>query len=494
MHHLRSAPYSVVAFFFVVAALLFITAGCARLEYRKVPTPTQYSNWTDTQQREADAMEGVRYYLPRPFLHLKQSTPVAQRTALVSFKLQDDGYHLSLPTDAPAWLQRVAPKQISITQALALSLAFHEKGEGVETQSGVPDAVEEDSESRDPAPTRPPSELRSRTGFINDTDPVTRLSDRMDVVYLPDFEEQYVIRARAGFGTADIETRLRNGWAAEVFSQQVDNSNLIPYVIEQVETTSNAAAGIVRTWAPMAAGLPPGTSVEALVEAVEAQRGRPGAATSEFLADVLIFKIAEIKIAQPGLYPILKPREITHWLKPTGIISAGSSEKTLELALRNAQLPWIRPDMAFIPCPPFTMIGFNVTTDVFIAPATAQILGWADSQTNRGKNGADEDDAAVREQLKEKLRNARGDLDEAVRSKINWDKIGVASTPEATTITLPLNETIPDAERADFETNLKSWAEDALGKKPEAIRGGMPSIPAVNIDFKAAAAELLNQN
>ena len=265
---------------FLISTLVFLIAainGCARIDYVKVPTPTQYEVWTDKQQKSADNIKGVRYYLPRPFLHLKQSVPVAQRVAFISFGFEtrtvnnvtEQGYYLQMPDNPPTWLKRLAPEKISVSQALAASLVsaqtYRDGTKGAEESSlagGMPDA-DEDSNGAD---SRPPTELTARTGFISDTDPVTRLGNLMDVVYLPDFEEQYVIKPRIGIGKADIETRLRNGWAAEVFSQQVDNSNLIPYVIRQVESASEAAAGIAMTWMPVAAGLPPGTSPAKLAE------------------------------------------------------------------------------------------------------------------------------------------------------------------------------------------------------------------------------------
>jgi hypothetical protein len=65
---------------------IVVIMGCAKLDYVKVPTPSQYASWSDTDQRKADGLKGVRYYLPRPFLHLKQSIPVAQRVAFISFR------------------------------------------------------------------------------------------------------------------------------------------------------------------------------------------------------------------------------------------------------------------------------------------------------------------------------------------------------------------------------------------------------------------------
>jgi hypothetical protein len=200
----------------VVSLGLCTLAGCAGLDYIKVPTPTQHDSWTDQDQSKADAMKGARYYLPRPFLHLKESIPVAQRVAFIGFHLDpnEGAYVLDLPQNAPTWVTSVAPRKISITQALAATLA-KTRVAAATPQAGAPGSETGPSRAEAPAP---PGALKANTGFINQSDPVTALSAKMDVVYLPDFEEQYVIRPRMGLGKADIETRLRNGWAAEVFS------------------------------------------------------------------------------------------------------------------------------------------------------------------------------------------------------------------------------------------------------------------------------------
>ena len=375
--------------FFLIPLAVCLFFGCARIDYVKVPTPTQYDGWTDENQRKADSMKGVRYYLPRPFLHLKQSIPVSQRVAFITFQFSESegSYILEMPKNPPTWLLRVAPRKISIGQALAATIAKTKPKITGEQQTG--EVGEKKAEKEEPRPEAfketPPSELKAQTGFINQSDPVTRLSDKMDVVYLPDFEEQYIIQAHTGLGKAEIETRLRNGWAAEVFSQDLDNSQIIPYVIRQVERASEAATGIVTDWMPLAAGLPPGTSPATLIELAGIKPGEAAAKmqaggvvdeaagkriAKELLGQVLLFKVAEVRIAQPGIYPILKPREIRQWLKYPAVVDVGDSQANFEEFLKQAKIPWIRPDMAFIPCPPFTMVGFNTTIDVFLAQAT----------------------------------------------------------------------------------------------------------------------------
>ena len=54
---------------------------------------------------------------------LEANDPVSQRVAFISFTYKDGSYLVEFPPDTPSWVARVAPKKLSITQALAASLA-----------------------------------------------------------------------------------------------------------------------------------------------------------------------------------------------------------------------------------------------------------------------------------------------------------------------------------------------------------------------------------
>jgi hypothetical protein len=458
------------------------------MRYVKVPSPTQYDRWSDDDQRKADRMKGVRYYLPRPYLALKQSTPVAQRTAFISFHYDESShsYLLDSPSGNPVWVQKIAPQKLSITAALAATLATQNTTgrTDMEKQAGTPGsdsggtttpnapAGQQGGPNTVPS-ANPPSELHAKTGYVNDTDPITRIGDRMDIVYLPDFEEQFVIQPTFGLGKGDIETRLRNGWAAEVFSQQVDNSNLIPYIIDQVQKTSEAAASIFTTWAPVAAGLPPNLGLPTS-KTLQKQGGKPGEldvdAARVALGNVLLFKIAEVRIAQPGIYPILKPREIAHWFRKADALVEGDSEKAFDLFLKQARTPWIRPDMAFIPCPPFTVIGFNTTSDAFLAPATERVLqspleeptGQDPEQTGTSPaNVSDKDQAVITAKLKADPATAKlGGL----KDKLNLDGIALqVDRFGKLQVVVPVKgATFTDGDKND--TPVRDWINAALGE------------------------------
>jgi hypothetical protein len=76
----------------VLIALL--AGGCASVSVRKVPTPTQYNTWTDAQQREADSIDGLRFYMPRPFINVFESFPVRTDVYLAQGEVSPDGKYV----------------------------------------------------------------------------------------------------------------------------------------------------------------------------------------------------------------------------------------------------------------------------------------------------------------------------------------------------------------------------------------------------------------
>jgi hypothetical protein len=414
-------------------------------------------------QARADAMEGPRYYLPRPHLVLKAPVPVAARSAFVSFTFDADRrlFVLSVPPEAE-WVRAIVPETLTISQALAVRIELDQAGRQQSTSPTTsPSDGGTEQDGAQGAARTPPSTVESRVGFINGEDPVTRLNDLFDVVYLPDFDEQYVVRRRAVLGTSDFQMRLRNGWAAETFGEQFDNSNLIPYVIEQVESASAAALNVATQWGLRSVGVP-ATSVPVAPPATPA--GQQQGATPEqeeraaldLLGNLVLLKVVEIRTAQPGLYPILKPREVYDWFGgPADRIASGTAgDAGLRSLLAAKGLAWIRPDQVFVPAPPVTMVGFNTTSNVFLAPANKEDLGIAavrasaDRHIGGGSGPAGvQGETEVPDPLAGAFRGAlRSRVPEVVAGKVNVDRalsIQVAGNRTTFTFRLPQATTQP---------------------------------------------------
>jgi len=387
----RTGPTAALTAGLLLAIAVTMTIGCAKITYQKVPSPVQWgSNWTMEKQIEADKMEGPRFYLPRPFLVVKTPVPIAARVAFISLEYDQSqkNYKLSLPREADTWVKRLLPETVTISQALKVKLATEVSGK---QEAGAAGKAADEPGKKEEAPPKegaakkeeptPPTTVIGRVTSLYKEDPVTKLGELFDVVYLPDFDEQFVIGRSFGLGKGDVQISLRNGWAAEVFGEQIDRSNLVPYVINQVENASKAALNIATTWGLTSVGVPVGalplpTNVGAKQEALAT--GDDQARALDILGQTVLLKVVEIRVAQPGIYPILKPREIIDWFGVEGqrvIISAVSPDAALAELLRQKGLSWIRPDLALIPAPPFTMMGFNVVNDAYIGAVTKDQLG-----------------------------------------------------------------------------------------------------------------------
>ncbi|MBL7645754.1 MAG: hypothetical protein JNK74_06120 [Candidatus Hydrogenedentes bacterium] len=79
---------------------LVILAGCASFNVRKIPNESQYSDayWNDKKQQQADRINGFRYYLPRPYVAVKQEFPVSGGEFFVTGTVSSDDELISINT------------------------------------------------------------------------------------------------------------------------------------------------------------------------------------------------------------------------------------------------------------------------------------------------------------------------------------------------------------------------------------------------------------
>lgn len=354
------------------AAVITVAAGCASVTVRKVPTPTQYIHWTDDMQREADEMQGFRFYLPRPFVNVFESFPV--RTDIyfaqgvispdgayvlvtkiipearfkkldVEGKASSDVYHfsdqtaLSIPayyikstpsTPAPAQPQSGTPDVAAGLLSAALnssggSSSIKLLGSGLSTDA-VTDLLKglggltPTKESKPGMGLPPQLEPGEKTGIQtqkttndNGLSAYQPMRGNMDIAYLPDFEEQYVISSYAGLGLASVEINYGQGWSLQGFNSIVDNSEINRRIFDLIDTAAAlgkglafAAAGVPFPVELPAAALQSGLVVlpDDSIKSVSA----PGTPVT--------LKIAVVHYAAKGLYPVIKPRELQERVWP----------------------------------------------------------------------------------------------------------------------------------------------------------------------------------
>jgi hypothetical protein len=97
--------------------------GCAGLSARKVPYPPAYQGATaptewDRIQEKADALKGFRYYLPRPFIALKQEIAVDGASYFVTGTLSDDETMITGIEGIPSDLAPFFPNNSTSTRGI----------------------------------------------------------------------------------------------------------------------------------------------------------------------------------------------------------------------------------------------------------------------------------------------------------------------------------------------------------------------------------------
>ncbi len=409
--------------------IVFLTAmlilGCAKVTVRKVPSKTQYQTWTDKEQRKVDKMDGIRFYLPRPFIHVHESFVVGAETYILTAVISADGRHIILSKpkqDSPLHkiIQSDAAKVV-----LPSALTRGKAGPGPQAQleevtpSEVTTGAEPTEEAKQPSGSGT-SEVKAKTGInktkvTNDNSAIaiTPLRKYFDIVFLPDFDEQYVIRSWSRLGNANTEINLGQGWSLQGMFSESDNSELNRRIFDMVDAAAEAAktAGLTALGLP-----PPATGAISLAEVIPgAGPQAKGPGEIEVTGQPATVKITVAKYATPGLYPLIKRRELI--------------EKQMNQSTFASELKTHAP----FPVEPFGYISFNTMDYLVIelVEAGAQPQSIVRTLPNRttGAAGGQTEDPCMDSLLKITTKEA---LDLKLNPNRDSDKAWVVSAIDPT--------------------------------------------------------------
>jgi hypothetical protein len=309
-----------------------LAGGCAKVSVRKVPTLTQYNTWTDAQQRQADSMEGLRFYMPRPFINVFESFPVRTDIYTAQGELSPDGKYVLIRQisdlqgnstlkfdDRP--FTAVAAKDVQLDAAAAAKIAAalssgiipHGAEEKIndlqskvdEQATTIKKAQDEKATTAAPPPTpgaEAPKTGQGRATMKNDNSALAYqpLRGNFDLLYLPDFEEQYAVKGVSGLGNFKLAMNMGQGWSLQGLDAVTDNSELNKRIFALIDTSMELG----KAAASAAMGLPPGATAILPHGAQESIAGKVPAGTPVTLRIVLVHYAAK------GMYPVLKPREM----------------------------------------------------------------------------------------------------------------------------------------------------------------------------------------
>lgn len=350
--HRLAAPLALLA-----ATLL---AGCSSVAIYKVDPATG--------KLVEGAAEGARYYLPRPYVSVFEPFIVASEVYIARGQLTPDGNYVLL-TQVPAGLDAIVHAllqkgdrqglgAIAVDSTQVLARGEPVTGGPQSAPVGTPGALaaaaaaatpkegaaKTDDKKPDPAKAdeRKPDAAKPAGGLFsyevkndNSAFAVTPQPRYFNILWLPDFDEQYVVMARPGLGNATSALTLGQGWNLQGVNIQVDNSALVKPILDSYAATLGALQklAVARIEAPLAL----------LSGGPQSAAAGPSAKAAFEGGTPVTVKVTRVRVVAPGLYPILKPGE-------RAALSAEDEKRILA------------------PRPPLTNIAFN-TYDVLVIEA-----------------------------------------------------------------------------------------------------------------------------
>jgi hypothetical protein len=346
--------FSRLALSAVVTALLL--TGCASVHVRKLDA--------NGQVIETSA-DGLRFYLPRPYVSVFEPFIVASEAFLASGEVSPDGQYV-LITGVPDGLsdllpatggsQSMGPMRIRATAVRWAEAAGPQATAPVADKHASGDnpgnAKAPDGTASSAAPARPLGGLLNlKATNDNAAFAITPQPRYFNVLWLPDFDEQYVVQTKGRLGNTSVVIGLGQGWSLQGLDATVDNSAWAKPMIEAyaktIETLQKAATATASKGLPAVALAPVAAGAGGPNLAGGPEKLTPPAAETVVLAAGLrvTVKVTKLRVAAPGLYPILKPKEMSQV-----VAHPASDGRVLK------------------PVAPFTNIAFN-TYDVIVVEA-----------------------------------------------------------------------------------------------------------------------------
>lgn len=332
-----NAPVRTVA---AMLALAGLAAGCASVSVLKLDA--------GTGKVVEGAADGLRFYLPRPYVSVFEPFIIASEAYLASGEVSPDGNYVLL-TQVPPGLEQLVNKNLAEGKQASMGelkvdasqVRVVERGGGA-PQSAAAAPAGPASEAGAAEATKPEVSgglLKYKAANDNSAYAVTPQPRYFNILWLPDFDEQYVVSAKAGLGNAGVVLGFGQGWSLQSLDATVDNSALAKPLLDFYSGTLAALQKVATA------------KIEGPLGALA---GGPQSATATAFkgGTRVTVKVTKVRVVAPGLYPILKPREAA--ARPEGSAAAALDESHAKRILAPVQ--------------PLTNIAFN-TYDVIVIEA-----------------------------------------------------------------------------------------------------------------------------
>ena len=310
---------------------------------------------------DAPQPEGIPFYLPRPYVQVYEPFVIGAKAYLVSGMLSPDGKYLLIDNVSDAGrldglfrsdLNKEGQAQIPVntireadaTTGLAMLPGGAQGDPATPAAPAAAPAASAAASAATPATSAPTGSQpvgNFNVSVTNTTSlfPPTLGRRFFDVVWMPDFEEKYVVQGKPGLGNSSIGVTMTQGWGLYGLDAKVDNSAIVKPLLDFYSTSLDALSKLAKSKILPASLLTGGA------------QGAINAAALPAGARVTV-KVTRVQVVAPGLYPMLKPKE-------RSTLTETSADATRDLVTRH------------LPLRPYTNIAFNTYEVVVLEAAKA---------------------------------------------------------------------------------------------------------------------------
>lgn len=269
---------------------------------------------------EGPQPEGIPFYMPRPYVQVFEPFVIGSKAYLVSGRVSDDGKYLLIDNvDDRAKLDGLfrsnvgqdAPPQVPLKQILpagstpnfnggpqgSIAPALAESAPA--PASSAASAPASAASAAEPKESQPSGSFDLSVANTSSVFPPSLGRRFFDVVWMPDFEEKYVVQGTPGLGNANIGVTMTQGWGLDGLDARIDNSAIVKPLLDFYSTGLDALSKLAKSKILPAQPLVTGSGGPQ--GEMEERQVASGARVT--------IKVTRVQVVAPGLYPILKPKE-----------------------------------------------------------------------------------------------------------------------------------------------------------------------------------------
>ena len=263
-----------------------LTPGCARMKVTKVSRG-------DLAGHCDDDVEGFRYYLSRPYVHVKNPILVNEWTEI--YIATEDGSEVSL----------LLPQNDDVNDSWTNTQTISQEVNAASVSEM--ESMRELIRSAEDAPTETPGPEKDDkadepSGSVKTN--IHPISNDLEIVFLPDLDEQYAVHGKNCVSKMDYNLNLQDGWMLTDVSSNADSTPVAIEILNVLNTAIESARNLGMASADKNVKVSPPRVSNATYEQV-----RNALEDGKEEERLVLYERVHRSYIKPGLYRINKPWE-----------------------------------------------------------------------------------------------------------------------------------------------------------------------------------------